>query len=1012
AIAVEVRSYRNSQLLTVVRRDIELIVLNCPVNYLPKLAITGGITTFVVDEGNSLSFDIPYTDKDSMYLTATGDLFGTSGSVPSPHATLTPAAGKDTIKSTFTWNTSCEHGRYTPYFFTVTVKDNGCPYKSTITIFQIFVTPFEGLDSISGPKDVCEFDDSVTYTAYGLSPGSLINWTITGGTILSGLGTDRVNVRWGSTGIGSVKVYETSKYGCGPLIKSKTVNIHPIPVADAGQSITVCSGDTIIIGDSLADLDNRYLWHTAKYLDDSTSNAPKFSTINQTGNPVLYKYYLQVTSVNNCISTDSIVITVYPEPNTSAINGPVTPCFLGTFSYFVSNTANSEYYWDIIGGNNMTGGFGNIIDILWTDSLSGEVRVFEVNKYNCIGDTQRMLVDIIRPDATIFGPDVVCPNTINVEYWVKNNPGSKYDWFVINGIRSDQNGTGPVIKVNWPDSGMAMIKVVETTKEGCISDTFFFPVLISYRLKTSDISGDTFVCAWTDGEPYYVMNVNGSTYSWYIDGGFIINGNGTSRILTDWGVDGMAWLKVFETSYDSVNDKYCYGDTVFQPVIINPIPVTSPINGRKDVCEFDTIVYQVAGFPGSSYHWEISDTSILFSGQGSDQIEVYWQTQGIFNLNVRELTKDSCGGDLIDTVIAVHPNPLTSAIKGNNFICFPNNNGIAYSVTGFGGSYFNWNADGGDIADSNGNPEVHINWTTVNTGILDVQEVTEWGCIGPVITKSIQVDSLAPVMELVTTRQENDLELKLYWDIINDYHLERKVALYKNAPASSNWIFVDSFDPAVRFYIDNLVKTHDYSYKYRIGVENLCTEIFYSHPHNSILLDGDKITDFDLNLHWTEYLNWPQGVNRYELYRRVNSESVYKLVENVNDTLYQFEAGLNGIVQCYRVSAVREGQEFTRSWSNEKCFEFEPVLQVPNAFTPNGDGLNDSFKVVYANIAYFEMNVYNRWGQLIYQTDNPDRGWNGTYEGEDCPLDVYVVVIKYQGNTPLKVYTGNITLIR
>ena len=66
------------------------------------------------------------------------------------------------------------------------------------------------------------------------------------------------------------------------------------------------------------------------------------------------------------------------------------------------------------------------------------------------------------------------------------------------------------------------------------------------------------------------------------------------------------------------------------------------------------------------------------------------------------------------------------------------------------------------------------------------------------------------------------------------------------------------------------------------------------------------------------------------------------------------------------------------------------TLYFPNAFSPNGDGLNDLFKAQGTFIKSFEMSVYDRWGLLIMQTEDINHGWNGVYHGEDAPQDVYV----------------------
>ena len=92
-------------------------------------------------------------------------------------------------------------------------------------------------------------------------------------------------------------------------------------------------------------------------------------------------------------------------------------------------------------------------------------------------------------------------------------------------------------------------------------------------------------------------------------------------------------------------------------------------------------------------------------------------------------------------------------------------------------------------------------------------------------------------------------------------------------------------------------------------------------------------------------------------------------------------------------------------------------IEVPNVFTPNGDGINDYFfprQLLTRQLTKFHMDIYNRWGQVIFTTDNVDgRGWDGKYNGKDQPEGVYIFVISA---TPDGMSTeqlkGNFTLIR
>lgn len=75
----------------------------------------------------------------------------------------------------------------------------------------------------------------------------------------------------------------------------------------------------------------------------------------------------------------------------------------------------------------------------------------------------------------------------------------------------------------------------------------------------------------------------------------------------------------------------------------------------------------------------------------------------------------------------------------------------------------------------------------------------------------------------------------------------------------------------------------------------------------------------------------------------------------------------------------------------------ESYLAVPNVFTPNGDGKNDEFRVAYRSLREFHCWVYNRWGKLVYQWDDPAKGWDGTINGRPAAEGAYFYVIRALG---------------
>jgi gliding motility-associated-like protein len=72
-------------------------------------------------------------------------------------------------------------------------------------------------------------------------------------------------------------------------------------------------------------------------------------------------------------------------------------------------------------------------------------------------------------------------------------------------------------------------------------------------------------------------------------------------------------------------------------------------------------------------------------------------------------------------------------------------------------------------------------------------------------------------------------------------------------------------------------------------------------------------------------------------------------------------------------------------------------LWFPTAFTPNGDGVNDFFRPKGLSITKFHMMIYSRWGQLLFETEDMNSGWDGTVSGTICPADTYTFIATYEG---------------
>jgi gliding motility-associated-like protein len=93
------------------------------------------------------------------------------------------------------------------------------------------------------------------------------------------------------------------------------------------------------------------------------------------------------------------------------------------------------------------------------------------------------------------------------------------------------------------------------------------------------------------------------------------------------------------------------------------------------------------------------------------------------------------------------------------------------------------------------------------------------------------------------------------------------------------------------------------------------------------------------------------------------------------------------------------------------------IYYIPNSFTPDGDEFNNMFTPIFTSgfdPANFEMKIFNRWGELIFQTFDARKGWDGYLDFKQCPIGTYSFSIKYKlpETDEYRVVNGHVNLVR
>lgn len=688
-IAIEIREFRNGNLIGVSRRDLQLLVINCPPNDAPIMdPLNGTQTQFSVEEGDQLCFDVEFTDAngDSLTLDAQGQLFDIN--IINPNAIMpVPVVGDSTVMTQFCWNTACGQAQPLPYQFSVSVTDNGCPPKTTNVVYEITVNPFQGPQNINGPTILCE-NESVTYTTDTIA-GATYTWTVTGGTITSGQGSPSIDVDWGVAGPGLVEVFATSPLGCPSQPIQVNITIVAPPLADAGLDTIICLGDTAALGGAPTGPPGAtYSWTPAGSLDNATDPNPNaFPTTTTT-------YVVTVDIGLACATTDTVVVTV---GSTVLDAGPDVDICPGDSAQLQASGAVT-YSWTPTATLS-----DSLIADPWASPATTTVyTVTMTDAIGCIGVDSATVT--VNPLPTVDpGPDTtICTNTSVVIGGTPTGPaGSTYAW-TPNGTLDDGSLANPTAT---PTVSPTTYQVVVTDANGCI-DSASVTVTLN-TLPIADAGTDATIC---NGDSTQLNATGGGTYSW----------SPTTGLSDPLIADPWASPTITTTYTVTVTDINGCVDTDDVTITVDPLPAVDA-GPDETICigQSVTIGGSPTGPAGSTYVWTPNGT--LDDGSLANPLATP-STTTTYTVVVTD------GNGCVDTdsmMVTVNPLPIVDA-GPDTAICDGNSVVIGGSPTGPAGSTYVWTPNGtlddGSLANPTATPTATP--TTYTVTVTDVN-----GCV-------------------------------------------------------------------------------------------------------------------------------------------------------------------------------------------------------------------------------------------------------------------------------------------
>ncbi len=319
--------------------------------------------------------------------------------------------------------------------------------------------------------------------------------------------------------------------------------------------------------------------------------------------------------------------------------------------------------------------------------------------------------------------------------------------------------------------------------------------------------------------------------------------------------------------------------------------------------------------------------------------------------------------------------------------------GVQYSINPTIGSSYQWFIDGGTFVSASNQPSVIVNWGKVS-GLhkIGVLERSNFGCYGDTIWQSVFIaDKKFPVI-----------------DGAERICLGETIELVASGPDSvyRDLTYLWSSGDTTQSIIVTPLQTTTY----------YCIVYYNGDAVDTAFLDVEVLRIPSSDFTWVpkfpklkekvtfSYTGIQTDSYRWYFDGRISDGDTLNFIQKSFDSL--------GYIRVSLVTANALGCD--DSSMHIIYIKGKQDFYVPNAFTPNNDGMNDEFIVdLTEGYSHVSCKIYNRWGNLIFQSNQDYIRWDGTYEGTELPESAYVIMIEAGDAAGKRVsYQGTVVLMR
>lgn len=741
-----------------------------------------------------------------------------------------------------------------------------------------------------------------------------------------------------------------SNGGCNSSTQTSTLNILPIPaVSPSLLSSTICAGSNINL--TASGSASSYSW-------TSNLNTATVISANLNTNPSSSAIYTLKGSLNSCTNSATATITTVSPPNVSMALSANTLCALpinGSLNSINVNVSGASTYTMLQGSNYSAGTLvGNTVPIIANlpfQSLGNTIATATLIGSNgyCEVSATRTFVIYANPTIIIASPSAVI--CPGASKLIIANGATNYVW--------SQNSTGLNI---YSGSNVIASPAVTTLYSvmgesmGCWGSAQVSLITVSPLPDIRIVIPSPTLCSGSQA----ILRVagNASSFQWSP-----ANGLAASNSVS------VAVSPTVSQSYSVVASLNGCTTNAVATISVIAAPLISASASAFTVCSGSTI--QLSANGANSYNWFPKTGSNSTYGQNIFANPGSTTTFTVLGFN------GICTGTATVPITMV-PQPAITTECQNHMLCAGSN--VAISVQG--AENFAW-FPSVNLSASSGPFIVARPLATTNYTIIGTNSIGSVNCSQQVNYKI----TVLPVAKAVVGENRIVCEgesIALSASGGNSYLW--KPAGKLNKPNGS----VVIVHPTV-----TTVYTVEASYDGNCAATN--TLLVTVSPKPVVFAGRDTSFNADepmsLNASGNGTLSWTYGEGIV-----CNTCAQTKVLAVANS--------------CYRVEAINEaGCKAT----DDVCINITRDYSVyfPNSFTPNNDGLNDVFLISGEGISHLKMDIYSRWGEHIFSSQDKSIGWDGKFKGNDCAEGVYTYRITYRGlNGKNFEKTGSVTVLR